>query len=72
MIICHCAGISDATIRKSVRQGATSLRAVARRCGAGRNCGSCRDEILALLADACRPEARPSNCAAQEAAGEPA
>jgi bacterioferritin-associated ferredoxin len=49
VIICHCLRISDRTIRTSVREGAETREQVARACGAGSCCGSCRpaiDEIV--------------------------
>jgi bacterioferritin-associated ferredoxin len=49
MIVCHCQGVSDRTIRAAVRSGARSRRAVARACSAGRSCGGCTlaiDEIV--------------------------
>ena len=50
MILCHCAGVSDRTIeRLIVEEGASSLADVARRCGAGRSCAPCRDEIVDML-----------------------
>ena len=44
MIICHCAGVTDCTIRMLIEAGATSLGEITRRCGAGvpgglRTCG---------------------------------
>ena len=50
MIVCHCKGVNDRTIRQVVREGARSRRQVARACAAGRSCGGCRptiDEIIA-------------------------
>lgn len=49
MIVCQCNGVSDHTIREAVRSGATSCKAVARRCGAGVFCGGCVPAIAALL-----------------------
>lgn len=49
MILCHCAAISDSTVRRLIDEGARSLADVARGCGAGRRCAPCRDEILSLL-----------------------
>jgi bacterioferritin-associated ferredoxin len=49
MIVCHCQGVSERTIRAAVRKGARSLRSVARACSAGRSCGGCTlaiDEIV--------------------------
>ena len=49
MIVCHCKGVSDRSIREAVRAGARSSRQVFRACGAGGRCGGCRpiiDEII--------------------------
>lgn len=49
MIVCHCFAISDARIRALIDDCAT-VREVMSRCGAGRDCGSCRAAIETLLA----------------------
>ena len=41
MIICQCNGVSDRTIRKLVRDGASNRNDVVRACMAGRACGGC-------------------------------
>lgn len=48
MIVCHCFAISDARIRALIDDCAT-VREVMSRCGAGRDCGSCRVAIETLL-----------------------
>ena len=52
MILCHCAGVTEAEIGHLIRQGAESLAEIARRCGAGQCCMPCREEIAAMLARA--------------------
>lgn len=49
MVVCHCRGISDRTIRKLARAGAEGVVDVARTCGAGGRCGGCRPTIAAIL-----------------------
>ncbi len=49
MVVCHCRGISDRTIRRLARSGAEGVVDVARRCGAGGCCGGCRPTIAAIL-----------------------
>jgi bacterioferritin-associated ferredoxin len=49
MIVCHCAGVTDRTITQEIRDGASTVRDIVRRTGAGRCCAPCRDEIRALL-----------------------
>ena len=50
MIVCHCQGVSDRSIRQAVREGARSVRQVSRVCRAGRMCGGCRPVICELIA----------------------
>jgi bacterioferritin-associated ferredoxin len=60
MIVCHCVGVTDGTIRKLIEAGASSVGEITRRCGAGRCCPPCREEIASLLHGyaASRPPAR--------------
>jgi bacterioferritin-associated ferredoxin len=49
MIICQCNGVSDRTIRKAVRNGASTHNDVVRACTTGKACGGCApaiDEII--------------------------
>lgn len=52
MIVCHCMGVTDGTIRNLIEAGAASVGEITRRCGAGRCCQPCREEIASLL-DSC-------------------
>ncbi len=49
MILCHCAAVTDRTVARIIEEGARSVADVTRRCGAGRCCASCREEIAAML-----------------------
>jgi len=49
MILCHCAGVTDCTIRMLIEAGASSIADITRLCGAGKCCSPCREEIAALL-----------------------
>jgi bacterioferritin-associated ferredoxin len=49
MLVCHCNGVSDRAIRRSVRAGAVTPELVARTCGAGACCGGCRDAVQEIL-----------------------
>ena len=49
MIVCHCAGVTDHAIAELVREGATTVKEIVCRTGAGRRCAPCRDEIRTLL-----------------------
>ena len=60
MIICHCHGVSDRAIRKVVREGACSLRQVARASGAGRMCGGCRPAVQQLIHEESGREETPA------------
>ncbi len=51
MIVCHCKGVSDRTIREVVRNGADSFRQVARQCNAARECGGCRPAVIDVIED---------------------
>ena len=49
MLVCQCNGVSDRTIRRVVRSGASSVRQVARTCGAGSSCGDCALAIRKII-----------------------
>lgn len=49
MLVCHCNGVSDRHIRRSIREGASTASEVARRCGAGTSCGGCHEGIRKIL-----------------------
>jgi bacterioferritin-associated ferredoxin len=50
LIVCHCQGVSDRSIREVVRGGARTVRQVSRACRAGRVCGGCRPVICEIIA----------------------
>ena len=54
MILCLCQGISDHSVRATIRNGAATLDEVAAACRAGADCGACQDAVLDLLAEASR------------------
>lgn len=47
VIVCHCHGVSDRRIQAEAGLGANDVDDVARRCGAGSDCGGC----VALIED---------------------
>ena len=49
MIICQCNGVSDRTIRKLVRDGASNRNDVVRACMAGTACGGCVPAIDQII-----------------------
>lgn len=49
MIICHCKATTDKQVRACVRQGATSVGAVSRACGAASACGGCARAVREIV-----------------------
>ena len=49
MIVCHCVGVTDCTIKRLIEGGASTLGEITRLSGAGRCCAPCRDEIATML-----------------------
>jgi len=68
MLVCLCRGISDREVREVVARGATTLREVGKACGAGIDCGSCRDLIRTLIASCPSRGCDPPGAAAAPAA----
>lgn len=54
MILCLCSGISDHTVRATIRGGAATLDEVVSACRAGADCGACQEALLDLLDEARR------------------
>ena len=52
MILCLCKAVSEKTVRLVIAEGATTVDAVAARCGAGSDCRSCRSTIREIIDDA--------------------
>ena len=48
MIVCICKGLTDTEI-ESQSAGAETVEALGRKCGAGTDCGSCRDVLKMYL-----------------------
>jgi bacterioferritin-associated ferredoxin len=51
MLLCLCHGVSDRRIRRAVRDGATTVGALARATRAGTGCGSCGCDLKRILAE---------------------
>jgi bacterioferritin-associated ferredoxin len=49
MILCQCAGVEEETIRRLIRDGATTAAEIGQRCGAGQTCPPCQSEIAKML-----------------------
>jgi bacterioferritin-associated ferredoxin len=68
MLVCHCAVLSDRTIRTVIADGASDVAAVGERCGAGVACNGCVPTIEALLAEAAIAIREPALVGARQAA----
>ena len=49
MIVCLCEAVSHRVIDAAIDEGASNVRDVGRRCGAGTGCGMCKVDIKARL-----------------------
>ncbi|MBL8679037.1 MAG: (2Fe-2S)-binding protein [Myxococcales bacterium] len=49
MYVCICRVVTQSRIRASIDAGASTVDEVTLECGAGGDCGSCRDEIQTML-----------------------
>ena len=58
MIVCVCHGVACNKIRSIIRDGADSVDAVGAACGAGTDCGSCREMIDELIEETAPRERR--------------
>ncbi|MCB0996725.1 MAG: (2Fe-2S)-binding protein [Acidimicrobiales bacterium] len=56
MVVCHCEALNDEAIRLLLVESSLTVDDIAASCGAGAQCGGCRDSIQAVL-DAYRPDA---------------
>src|SRR3954470_3228354 len=70
MILCVCQAVTDREVDAAVRAGARSVDAVAACCGAGTDCGACRDAIQERIEDSCStcPRAGTSGCRSTQGA----
>ena len=59
MIVCLCANVSERELVATIAAGATTVKEVGRRCGAGQGCGACKPLIRECLAR-CRAAAEPA------------
>ena len=59
MIVCICRGIGDRHLEALVASGARTLQKVEQACGAGGDCGSCREEVERIIdrVTLCPPQA---------------
>lgn len=51
MIICHCRGINDRTVRDAIDDGMETVEELAEICGSGSDCGGCRPALAELIVE---------------------
>jgi bacterioferritin-associated ferredoxin len=56
VIVCLCRGVCDRRVREVIREGASTVEEVGKRCGAGTDCGSCCDMVADLIEEECDHE----------------
>jgi len=49
MIVCLCANVSERELVATITAGATTVKEVGRKCGAGTGCGACKPLIRECL-----------------------
>ncbi|MGZ3420844.1 MAG: (2Fe-2S)-binding protein [Polyangiales bacterium] len=49
MIVCLCKGVSCGTIRQAIADGARTVDEVGDACGAGTDCGGCRNSVTDIV-----------------------
>ncbi|MCC6766395.1 MAG: (2Fe-2S)-binding protein [Deltaproteobacteria bacterium] len=67
MIVCLCANVSERELVETITAGATTVKEIGRRCGAGTGCGGCKPLIRECLARCRAAVARESAYAADAA-----
>lgn len=72
MLVCHCNGVSDRTVRRVVREGALTVSEVGRACGAGTCCQGCSSTISRIIQVESHREAQAEPASPQPAANSPA
>jgi bacterioferritin-associated ferredoxin len=49
LIVCLCNAIDDQTVNRAIADGAETVDQIAESCGAGDNCGGCREFIGEMI-----------------------
>lgn len=49
MYVCLCTGVTSAQIEEAITQGATTAAQITALTGAGSNCGSCLNTVVAMM-----------------------
>lgn len=63
MIVCLCSNVSERELVATINAGATTVKEIGRRCGAGAGCGACKPLIRECLAR-CRAAAAEQSASA--------
>ena len=71
MIVCSCFAVSSDEIEELVEEGADTVAAVASSCGAGTDCGACRQQVAEIIAVSRLLGRRPCPRAAAATADQP-
>jgi len=58
LLVCQCKWLTYNDLRETIAAGAQSLEALQSQCGAGTECGGCREVLQEILADT-RRDSRP-------------
>lgn len=69
MIVCVCRGVRCSEVKRVIREGAETVDAVGRACGAGTDCGACISTIEDFLEDEREAHAPPQRVYVHRAAG---
>jgi bacterioferritin-associated ferredoxin len=59
MYVCLCLGVTSDTVRRAVVAGASTSKEVAAVCGAGSQCGRCRQTVRAIIDSVARRDTAP-------------
>jgi len=70
LILCICKAVTDRDVDAAVRAGARSVDAIGACCGAGTDCGSCREAIEERIETSCAgcPRRGADDCRSQSSA----
>lgn len=69
MIVCLCANVTERQLAETIAAGATTVKEIGRRCGAGTGCGACKPlirECLSRCREAAVNEQAPAGAVAPE------
>lgn len=61
MYVCLCHGVTNHTVCEVVARGACTSKEVAAACGAGGDCGRCRQTVRAIIAASAQLQPAPAH-----------